>query len=195
MEDLVSSVGAKRLTFESWRALPETKQRYDIVDGVMLMPPRPTPDHQWILSEIFLRLRSFVNERGLGVVLTAPVDLLVRREPLRTRQPDILYLSAERTGINGRAELQGLQYLEVAPDLVVEVLSPSNSRRDIEDKLEDYRQVGTRECWLVSPEAETVEVLRLSADEAASTDIFGVDGTLRSGILEDFALPIREIFE
>jgi Uma2 family endonuclease len=191
---LVSSIGAKRLTFETWRALPETKQRYEIVDGVMLMPPGPTADHQWVLSEIFLRLRSFVDDKGLGVVLPAPLDLLIQRDPLRTRQPDILYLSAERTGIKGRAELRGLQFLEVAPDLVVEVLSPSNSRRDIENKLEDYSQIGARECWLVSPEAETVEVLRLSADEAASTAIFGVDGSLSSEILLDFVLPIREIF-
>ncbi len=190
----MSSIGAKRLTFETWRALPETKQRYEIVDGVMLMPPGPTADHQWGLSEIFLRLRSFVDDKGLGVVLPAPLDLLIQRDPLRTRQPDILYLSAERTGIKGRAELRGLQFLEVAPDLVVEVLSPSNSRRDIENKLEDYSQIGARECWLVSPEAETVEVLRLSADEAASTAIFGVDGSLSSEILLDFVLPIREIF-
>lgn len=190
----MSSIGAKRLTFETWRALPETKQRYEIVDGVMLMPPGPTADHQWVLSEIFLRLRSFVDDKGLGVVLPAPLDLLIQRDPLRTRQPDILYLSAERTGIKGRAELRGLQFLEVAPDLVLEVLSPSNSRRDIENKLEDYSQIGARECWLVSPEAETVEVLRLSADEAASTAIFGVDGSLSSEILLDFVLPIREIF-
>ncbi len=190
----MSSIGAKRLTFEGWRALPETKQRYEIVDGVMLMPPGPTPDHQWIMMEIAIRLRGFVSERGAGVVLTAPVDLLIRSEPLRTRQPDILYLSAERTGIKGRAELQGLQFLEIPPDLVVEVLSPSNSRRDIEDKMEDYRRIGVRECWLVSPEAETVEVLNLSAEEVATTAIFGVDGTLRSAVFDDFTLPIREIF-
>jgi Uma2 family endonuclease len=190
----MSSVRAKKLTFEAWRALPETKQRYEIVDGVMLMPPGPTADHQWIMMTILRPLDNFVKERGLGVVLPAPVDLLIRREPLRTRQPDILYLSAERTGIRGRAELRGLQFLEVAPDLVVEVLSPSDTRREIESKLEDYRQIGVLECWLVSPEAETIEVLRVSAQGATTEAIFGVDGTLRSEVLGDFALPVREIF-
>lgn len=194
MEAFVSTIGAKPLTFEAWRALPETKQRYEIVDGAMLMPPGPTADHQWILSEIFIRLRGFVDDKGLGVVLPAPVDLLIQREPLRIRQPDILYLSTERTGIKGRAELRGLQFLEVPPDLVVEVLSPSNSRRDTEEKLEDYRRIGVRECWLVSPEAETFEVLNLLAEGVATTAIFGVDGTLRSEILGDFTLPIKEIF-
>ena len=191
----MSSLGAKRLTFEKWLALPETKQRYEIVDGAMLMAPAPTPIHQWIMIEIMIRLKSFVEERGLGVVLAAPVDLLIQREPLRTRQPDVLYLSADRTGIRGRADLQGIQYLEIAPDLVVEVLSPSNTRRDIEGKLEDYRQIGVRECWLVSPEAETVEVLLLTSKEAVTEITFGVvDVTLRSDVLADFTLQLREIF-
>ena len=130
----------------------------------------------------------------MGVVLAAPVDLLIKREPLRTRQPDILYLNADRTGIRGIAELRGLQFLETPPDLVVEVLSPSNSRRDIEERLVDYKGIGVLECWLVSPEAETIEVLHLSPGETSTKAIFGVDGTLISEVLSEFTLPIREIF-
>ena len=188
------STQAKKLTFDAWQALPETKQRYEIVDGVLIMPPAPTADHQWIMMELAVRLRDFVNERDLGVVLPAPVDLLIQREPLRTRQPDILYLSAERTGIKGRAQLRGLQFLEIPPDLVVEVLSPSNTRSHIEDRLADYRKVGVIECWLVSPEAETIEVLRLSPEEIATEATFGVDETLRSEVLGDFTLQLRDIF-
>ena len=190
----MSSIKAKKLTYEAYLALAEIKQRYEIVDGVLIMPPAPTPNHQWIMFEISVRLRSFVNERDLGVVLPAPVDLLIQRAPLRTRQPDILYLSVERTGVKGSNELRGLQFLEIPPDLVVEVLSPSNTRRDIEDELADYRQVGVKECWLVSPEAETVEVLRLSLEEAATEATFGVDETLRSELLGDFTLQLRDIF-
>ena len=189
------STQAKKLSFDAWQALPETKQRYEIVDGVLLMAPAPTADHQWIMFEISKRLSSFVNERDLGVVLPAPVDLLIQREPLRTRQPDILYLSAERTGIRGRPQLRGLQYLEIPPDLVVEVLSPSNTRRDIESKLEDYRQIGVHECWLVSPEAETIEVLNLSGQEHPVRGIFGNDETLCSGVLGDFTLRIQDVFQ
>jgi Uma2 family endonuclease len=188
------STEAKILTYEAYLALPETKQRYEIVDGMLIMPPAPTPDHQWILKRISSRLDNFVEERDLGVVLFAPVDLLIQREPLRTRQPDVLYLSAERTGIRGRAELRGLQFLEIPPDLVVEVLSPSNTRRDIEGKLEDYRRIGVRECWLASPEAETVEIMSLSAQETGMTSIFGVNDSLRSQVLGDFTLGLREVF-
>lgn len=187
------STEAKVLTYEAYLALPEMKQRYDIVDGVLIMAPAPTPTHQWIMQEIFVLLRSFVNERNIGVVLMAPVDLLIQREPLRTRQPDVLYLSAQRSGIKGPSQLRGMQMLEISPDLVVEVLSPSNTRRDIEDKLEDYRKAGVPECWLVSPEAETVEVLGLSTEGITPVTIYGVDETLRSEVLSDFALRLRDI--
>lgn len=186
---------AQKLTFEAYLELPETKQRYEIVDGVRIMPPAPTPDHQWIMMEISVSLRDFVNNGSLGVVLVAPVDLLIQREPLRTRQPDILYLNAQRTGITGRAELRGLQYLETPPDLVVEVLSPSNTRRDLEGKLGDYHKIGVLECWLVSPEAETVEVVSLSAETNFTVGVYGIDGSLQSPILGGgFSLQLREVF-
>jgi Uma2 family endonuclease len=188
------STKAQKLTYEAYLALPETKQRYEIVDGVLIMPPAPTPAHQWFLKRIFSRLDNFVEERHLGVVLFAPVDLLIQREPLRTRQPDALYLSAERTSIRGLAELQGLQFLEIPPDLVVEVLSPSNTRRDLEDKLEDYRKVGVLECWLVSPEAETIEVLSFSPEGTRAMDVYNIDGSLQSQVLGDFTLELREVF-
>jgi Uma2 family endonuclease len=188
------STRTEKLTFEDWLALPETRQRYEIVDGELIMPRGPTPDHQWLSRSIFRKLDDFVEERGLGVARYAPLDLLIQREPLRTRQADILYLSAERSGVRGIADLEGMQYLEAPPDLVVEVLSPSNARREMESKLEDYRRIGVLECWLVSPEAETVEVLSFSPDGISSTGIYGIDGTVRSRVLGDLTVPLREVF-
>ena len=190
----MTSIGAERLTYDTWLAMPETKQRYEIVDGVMIMAAAPSADHQWLSGEIYWKLREFVEIRGLGVVLFAPLDLLIQREPLRTRQPDVLYLSSERTGIRGRRELRGFQVLEVSPDIIVEVLSPSNSRRDIQEKLEDYRRLGVMECWLMSPEAETVEVIRFSSEGLSTETVFGVNDTLRSAVLEGFELPLSNVF-
>jgi Uma2 family endonuclease len=79
------STRTEKLTFEDWLALPETRQRYEIVDGELIMPPGPTPKHQWISRRIFRKLDDFVEERGLGVARYAPLDLLIQREPLRTR--------------------------------------------------------------------------------------------------------------
>ncbi len=189
------STQAKKLTFKAWQALPQSKQRYEIVDEKLIMPPSPTSDHQWIAGRIFLHISIFVDERGLGVVLAAPLDIVIRQEPLRVRQPDVLYLSAERTGITRRADLQAHPILEIPPDLVVEVLSPSNTRGGIADKLEDYRRFGVRECWLVDPENNTLEVLGLSPAGIAPEVVYGVEDTLRSGVLDGLELPLRQIFE
>jgi Uma2 family endonuclease len=188
------SIEARKLSYKEYLVLPETKQRYDIVDGVVSMAPSPTPIHQWIMLEIAVRLKSFVRERDMGVVMVAPLDLLIQRQPLRTRQPDILYLSAERSGITGPAELRGLQVLEAPPDLVVEVMSPSNTRHEIASKLEDYRRIGVRECWLVSPEAETIETMRLSSEGVSTGAVYGVNDTLISSVLDGFELPLSDVF-
>lgn len=190
----MNSIGTEKLTYESWLALPETKQRYEIVDGVLHVAPSAIPDHQWITGEIFVRLWEFVMVNGLGIVLTAPSDLLIQRQPLRVRQPDIMFFNAERTGFLGRSHLKGLQIFEVPPDLVVEVLSPSNSRRDIQDKLEDYRQIGVLECWLVDPETDTVGVIKLTSEGIAPEAVYGAEDTLRSAVLEGLELPLRQIF-
>jgi len=187
------AVEVKLITYQEYLAMPEIKRRYEIIDGEMIMPPAPTIGHQWFMMNILDVLRPFVKERKLGVVLAAPVDVVIRREPLRTRQPDILYLSFERSG-KTPAELIPMPMLEIPPDLVVEVLSPSETRRTVADKLQDYTSIGVREAWLVSPEAETVEVLRLSPEGAATIKIFGVGEMLRSEILAGFTLSIEEIF-
>src|SRR5688500_5755161 len=126
---MVTEAVTHPLAYEEWRSLPETNRPYEIVDGVMRMPPAPSSDHQWTVFRFGRKLADHVEERILGVVLPAPVDVVLQRDPLRTRQPDLLFLSTERTGIRGRAELQRMPLLEVAPDLVVEVLSPGDTRR------------------------------------------------------------------
>jgi Uma2 family endonuclease len=190
----MSSIGTKKLTFDEWQALPETKQRCEVVDGVLVMPPSPLDDHQWIIGEIFALLREFVVRTGSGLVLMAPRDVLIRREPLRVRQPDILFLSAERTGVVGRPGPGRRIPLEIAPDLVVEVLSPNNTRREMEEKLADYSSIGVLESWLVSPQAETIEVLLLTAEASTIVATFGIGDTLRSDVLPGFTLPIADIF-
>ncbi len=191
----ISSQKTDTLTFESWQALSETKQRYEIVDGEMIVPPGPSVDHQWISRKIDRRLEDFVEAQGLGIVLAAPLDLLVRREPLRVRQPDILYLNGDRTGLRSRRDIRGIQTLDIPPDITVEVLSPTNTRRDIQDKLEDYQGIGVLECWLVSPEAETVEVLSLGPDGISTDAVFSRNDTLVSAVLEGFELPLQEVFD
>ncbi len=190
----MTTISTKKLTFDQWQALPETKQRCEVVDGVLLMPPSPMGEHPWLGLEIVRHLSPFVRERDLGIVLTAPYDVLIQREPLRVRQPDVLVVNAELTGITRPSDLVGRPFLERPPLLVVEVLSPSNTRRDITQRLADYRSIGVPECWLVNFPARTIEVLRLTPESATTIATYGIADTLSSQILPGFALPIANIF-
>ena len=170
------STQTRQLTYEEYLKTPEIKARYDIVDGVMTMAPAPTLEHQKILRQLFLMLHQFVSEQQLGEVLFAPVDVIIQREPLRTRQPDLLFVSNERANILG-------DQVEGAPDLVVEILSPSNTRSDLEAKLSDYATLGVSECWLVSPEARSVEILGLTEGSWVRLGISGLGEQVRSQVL------------
>lgn len=188
------STSTKKLTYEEWLGLPETKQRYEIVNGVMHMPPGPSGEHQWVAQEVFGRGQEFVRDKGIGVFMIAPFDLMIQREPLRVRQPDIMFLNKDRTGIHGIAQLRGVNFLEVPPDIVIEVLSPSNTRREMDAKLRDYQQIGVYQCWVFSPEAETAEIIDLTSNEPTTTTLHGVDETLTSDLLPGFQLRLMEVF-
>ena len=190
----MAPTGTKRLTYEEWQALPETNQRCEVVDGVLVMPPSPTDEHQWLGFRITSRISPFVEENELGLALMAPRDVLIRREPLRIRQPDVLFLSAARSGVRRPSDLVGQQRIEAPLDLVIEVISPSNTRRYVEEKLVDYHSIGVLECWLVDFPSLTIEVWRLSADAMTLASTLGIGDTLHTEVLPGFALPVTDIF-
>ena len=190
----MTTAGTKRLTFEEWQALPETKQKCEVVDGVLVIPPSPFGEHPWAIRVILAALDPFLSINGLGNVLTAPYDVLISRNPLRVRQPDILVVNEALTGITRPADLAGLPHLQSPPLLVVEVLSPSNTPRDIEERLADYRIIGVPECWLASFADRTIRVLVLTANGYVELASFGMGNTLRSEALPGFELAVNDVY-
>ena len=124
----------------------------------------------------------------MGEVLYAPLDVVAQLEPLRVRQPDLLLISKERAGIVREGRIYG------GPDLVVEILSRGNRRAEMEGKLADYAAIGVRECWLVSPEAHTVEVLALDNGGWQRVSIRGVGEQVESVALAGLELGVGAIF-
>ena len=116
------------------------------------------------------------------------MDVIVQRDSLRTRQPDLLFVSNERASILG-------DQVDGGPDLVVEILSPSNSRSDLEAKLSDYATLGVSECWLVSPEARSVEILGLTEGSWVRLGISGLGEQVRSRVLPELDLAVVQLFE
>ena len=190
----MTTAKAKRLTFEEWQALPVMKQRCEVVDGAVVMPPSPFGEHYWVTGLIFRELTSFLARYELGMAFHSPVDVLIRREPLRVRQPDVLVVNAELTGIAKPADLVGLPFIERPPLLVVEVLSPSNTRGDIEGRLYDYGSIGAPECWLADFPSRTFEVWRLSEGAMVLASTLGMGEVLRSEVLPGFELAVEDVF-
>jgi Uma2 family endonuclease len=176
-----------RLSYQDYLDTPEIKQRYDIVDGRMIMAPAPNLEHQAILGQLYLLVQPFVKQHGLGRVFFAPADVVIRRDPLRTRQPDLMFVSNDRAGILG-------DRVEGGPDLVVEILSPGNTQSYMADKLADYRQVEVRECWLVSPQFRTVEVLEMREQGWQRTGTYSMAESVRSAVLAGLELPVPDLF-
>jgi Uma2 family endonuclease len=177
----------KKLTYQEYLEMTPVMGRCDIIDGELIMSSSPNRQYQTVLRQLFLGVNQFVTEHDLGEVWFAPLDVVVREEPLRVRQPDLLFVSNENRDILGHV-------IHGGPDLVVEILSPSNSRGDIESKLADYAGLGVLECWLVSPQAQTVEVLVLEQGEWRRLAILGIGDDVKSTVLTGLELQVARIF-
>jgi Uma2 family endonuclease len=183
----------RELSFEEYLRTPETKLRHEVIDGVILMSPSPTAEHQWLQGNLYRPLFAYAAQNGLGSIILAPSDLLIRKLPkLRVRQPDLMYFPRCRLS---REDIRTIHVFEVAPDLAVEIVSPSDSPARWADKLADYASIGVAELWRVDPGQGTVEVLSLAEGRYVLASRFGGDDDVRSGVLPGLALPVRSIFE
>ena len=192
MAVLEAEVSPKLLTYEDYLNEGVVYGRYDIIDGVRYFMPNPTPLHQEIALTIAEHLRIWQRQTKLGRTFMAPRDVLVSVNPMRTRQPDVLFISNERIG---GQPLSDPAPFGQAPELVVEVLSDSDTRQMRFAKIRDFCAVGVNECWLVSPETESVEVLRLTSEGPVREALYGLGQTLQSLTFPDLALALDDIFQ
>jgi Uma2 family endonuclease len=187
-------IDTKHLTYADYLLSPTIRQRYDIIDGEMVMAAAPTGRHQRIIGKLYRVLDTYLQTTRRGMVLFAPCDILIQRDPLRTRQPDLFVFLSGRSDVGDLDALLDQPVLEVAPDITVEVLSRNETRRMRTDKLADYQRIGVKECWMVSPQGQTVEVLQLSGHSRQTVGIYGVGMRLHSELLEAFELLVDEVF-
>lgn len=175
-----------KFTYEDYKSLPESEtKRYELLEGELVMVPSPTFEHQYASGGLLEILRRFVRKHDLGVVLDAPLDVVLGEDVV---QPDILYVSKRRTRIITHEEIRG------APDLVVEILSPATAQRDRTYKRRLYARHGVREYWLVDPDAKTIEVLSLGERGFESVRLYHANETLSSPLLPGLKIELKEIF-
>jgi len=175
-------------TYEDYQRLPDDGRRYEIIEGVLYVIAAPSFDHQYTAGEVFAALRTYVRERQLGIVISAPFEVHLPGIA-RPVQPDVLFIAAERAPQAGAEDFTG------APDLLVEILSPSTVRTDRVVKFSAYERAGVREYWLVNPYARSVEVYTLSEDGTyAMAGQYVPDNSIKSTVLSDLALPVDDLF-
>ncbi len=173
-------------TYEDYAALPDDGRRYEIVNGVLVMAPAPTPEHQDIVGEIYVALRAYVKLAGLGRVFMGPLD--VQLSPENTFQPDLVVL------LNAHLERVAEKKISGAPDLAIEIASPSTAAYDRLTKYEKYAQAGIAEYWIVKPTRRTVEVLVLEHGEYRSLGIFSGQQTLPSRVVPGLPVMVEQFF-
>ena len=128
----------------------------ELIDG-RIVPMSPTnPEHGRIEANIGALVRSFVSTKHLGVVMTGEVGIFTKRRPDRVRGTDVAFISHER--YQRRNKTRG--FLDVAPELVVEILSPENAHIDMRQKVEEYLKSGVRLVLVVDPDAQTIAAHR-----------------------------------
>jgi len=161
--------------------------RCELIDG-RIVPMSPTGyEHGEIENAIGTELRTFARSQHLGKVLVGEVGIYTRRDPDRVRGVDVLFISNERY-----AQKKSNSYLDVAPELVVEILSPNDSWGEVMQKLREYFAIGVRLVWVADPAERRVYAYRALNDMRE----FNADNELPGDdVLPGFAIPVARLFE
>ncbi|QGP92122.1 Putative restriction endonuclease [Neomoorella glycerini] len=175
----------KVYTYDDYCRLPEGAP-YQLIGGELVLTPSPTSYHQIISMQLVSKMVAYVTTNDLGIVLDAPLDVYL--EETETYQPDILFISRERLNIIKKEKIIG------APDLVVEILSPTTAYYDLRKKYRIYEKHGVREYWLVDPEERCVQVYIAEAGKFKLDQEVEKKGIVCSRVIEGFSIDAAAIF-
>jgi Uma2 family endonuclease len=150
-------------TYEEFANLPDDGNRYEVIAGELYVTPSPTSIHQRVVARLTAMIEVFSQQHGLGTLFSAPYDVIFGEGDYL--EPDLLFVRRERDEIVKDHAMVG------APDLVIEVLSPSTGRRDRGLKRERYATYGVPEYWIVDTGVKQVEVYRLSGGDLRRAEV------------------------
>lgn len=174
----------KRWTYEEYYRLGDD-QRYEIIDGNLLMAPAPDMWHQDWSRKLFRLVDHFATRNKIGEVFYAPFDVVLDSE--NTVQPNLIFISTANLGILQPRAIFG------TPDLVIELISPSSVRRDRYDKKDLYARFGVKEYWIGDPANKSLEVLTLKEGRYELHCAAEEKGKLTSRVLAGLEFDLTEI--
>ncbi len=178
--------GKKKWTYSDYVNLPDDHNRYEMLEGELLMTPSPVTIHQQVSRELGFHMISFVKKNNLGEVFIAPLD--VKFSETNVTEPDLLFVPKENKEIIKEENIQG------APDLIVEILSPYSSEIDKGKKKDIYQKFGVKEYWIIEPTQQWIEIFILQDDKYKLHQQIEKSGKIFSEVLKGFDLDIGLIF-
>jgi Uma2 family endonuclease len=183
---MASLPNSKVVTYEEWLRMPVVDEAIEeVVNGVIHIVPPPKWKHALIVQRLSSALNAQVDKARI-LVMSAEFGLIIRKSPFTSRVPDLAVFEIGTI-------VEQDDYIHSAPQLIVEVLSPANTRRDRADKLADYAELGVPEVWVVAPQGRTVEVLYLEGNELRRQAILA-EGPLQPRLFPDVQINIAEIW-
>lgn len=174
------------VTADELLTMPENGRRYELVEGELHMMSPAGGRHGRIALKLARRLGDHVEQHGLGETFAAETGFLLQRDPDTVRAPDVAFVSRERLG--NRANDPG--YLPLAPDLVAEVVSPSDRSGDVETKVLDWLAAGVQAVLVVDPQTQSVRHYRSAQEmQVHRAGTIDLDHAVRG-----FRLDVTELF-
>lgn len=175
-------------TLEEYERLPEEDgYRVELVEGRLVREQLPNPEHAWLASKLTGRIREHVRRNRLGLTF-AEVGFVLAVDPPTVRGPDIAFIARENLPRGGLPR----GFWTIPPDLAVEVVSPSNTRAEVREKVLEYLAAGTRLVWVVDPHSRSVTAYRSRTEVRRLTGPDTLDGL---DVLPGFRLEIAELVE
>jgi len=168
-----------------WDA-PDDQYRYEVIDGQLYLSPAPSWSHQRLLVKLTLVLGNHIYGHQLGEVVQAPTGVVLDEE--NGVEPDLLYISNERRHIISDRGVEG------APDLIVEVLSPSTAARDRGIKMRRYAAAGVAHYWMLDPLLPALHAYRLGAQGYELIGVYGPGSTFRPELFPDLEISIDDLY-
>jgi Uma2 family endonuclease len=180
-------VKGTHLTYEEYRALPEDGNRYEVVEGELVMTAAPIVEHQRVSRNLQFILDSYIRASNWGELFSAPIEVFLGEEDFV--QPDLVCVSRARQEIIKEKNIEG------APDLIVEILSPTTTRTDRVVKAKVYARRQVPHYWIVDPVAHTLEAFQWENGSYRLAAANAENETFQPGLFPTLTISLAKLWE
>lgn len=174
------------LTYEDYLSLPNDRNRYQILEGDLAVTPSPNVKHQSVSRNLEFVLFSYVKDYDLGEILDAPIDVVL--DDINIVVPDIVFVSSGRRSIIEDKRIAG------APDLIIEIISPSTVRFDRISKIQIYSRQGVEWYWIVDAENQTLEEYHLDGNAYRIAGVYQGNTIFSPGVFPGLKIDLSQVW-